>query len=74
MKKLVVAAIRFYQATVSPDHGILRKPYGHCPLYPSCSQYAIDSIEKYGVLRGTVKAAARVARCNPLTRPGIDIA
>ncbi len=72
MKSAIIAIIRLYQATISPDHGILRKRYGHCPLYPSCSQYAIEALNKYGVLRGTIKAVARVVRCTPLTKPAVD--
>lgn len=72
MKKLLILLIRLYQATISPDHGLLRKEYGHCPLYPSCSQYSIEALLKYGVLRGTVKSIRRVIRCNPLTKPAVD--
>jgi putative membrane protein insertion efficiency factor len=72
IKRLFIAAIRLYQATLSPDHGILRKRHGFCRFYPTCSQYAVEAIEKYGVLRGTTRAALRVARCNPFTKPGID--
>lgn len=72
MKNVVIIAIKIYQATISPDHGLLRRKYGFCRHYPSCSQYAIDAITKYGVLRGTVKAGKRVLRCNPLVKPSFD--
>jgi putative membrane protein insertion efficiency factor len=72
MKRVIIAIIRLYQATISPDHGILRKKYGHCPLYPSCSQYAVEALNKYGVLCGTFKAVARIGRCTPLTKPAVD--
>ena len=66
MKKLLIAIIAFYQKRISP----LKKPC--CRFYPSCSQYAIMAIEKYGALRGGLKAIWRILRCNPLSKGGID--
>lgn len=43
-----------------------------CRFYPSCSEYAIDSIKKYGVLVGVPKSLLRVLRCNPFTKGGYD--
>ncbi|MCX7989472.1 MAG: membrane protein insertion efficiency factor YidD, partial [Aquificaceae bacterium] len=40
--------------------------------YPSCSNYALMAVEKYGVLRGTLKALWRILRCNPLSKGGVD--
>ncbi len=58
--------IRAYQRLVSPLMG------RRCKYYPSCSQYAVESIEQFGVLRGVVLAAWRLARCNPWSRGGVD--
>lgn len=66
MKKLLIGMIKFYRKRISP----LKKPC--CRFYPSCSQYAIAAIEKYGVLRGCAKAVWRILRCNPLSKGGID--
>ncbi|MBE5040206.1 membrane protein insertion efficiency factor YidD [Ructibacterium gallinarum] len=66
MKWLLIRGIRFYQRHISP----LKKPC--CRFYPSCSQYAVLAIEKYGVLRGSVKALWRILRCNPFGKGGID--
>jgi len=66
MKKLLIKTIRLYQRYISP----LKKPC--CRFYPSCSQYAVMAIEKYGVLRGGFKAVLRILRCNPLFKGGID--
>lgn len=66
MKKLLIRTIRLYQRYISP----LKKPC--CRFYPSCSQYAVMAIEKYGVLRGGFKAVLRILRCNPLFKGGID--
>jgi putative membrane protein insertion efficiency factor len=45
-----------------------------CKYHPSCSQYAIDAIRQHGLLRGSVKAAWRLLRCNPWSRGGVDYA
>ncbi|MBD9008995.1 MAG: membrane protein insertion efficiency factor YidD [Clostridiales bacterium] len=66
MKKVLISIIEFYRKRISP----LKKPC--CRFYPSCSQYAIMAIEKYGALRGSIKAILRILRCNPLFKGGID--
>ena len=66
MKKILICIIEFYRRRISP----LKKPC--CRFYPSCSQYAIMAIEKYGALRGSIKALLRILRCNPLFKGGID--
>ena len=45
-----------------------------CKYHPSCSQYASDALRKHGPVRGSLKAAWRLARCNPWSRGGIDYA
>jgi putative membrane protein insertion efficiency factor len=45
-----------------------------CRYHPSCSQYASDALRKYGPVRGSVKAAWRLLRCNPWSRGGVDYA
>lgn len=66
MKYLVIKAVRFYQKFISP----LKKPC--CRFYPTCSQYAIDAVSKYGVIKGGGKAAYRLLRCNPFCKGGYD--
>lgn len=63
---LLIALIRGYQRFVSP----LLPPA--CRFYPSCSEYAVQAIGFYGPLRGLVRAAWRLLRCNPLSRGGLD--
>ncbi|WP_243116853.1 membrane protein insertion efficiency factor YidD [Heliophilum fasciatum] len=58
--------IRFYQRYISP----LRGP--SCRFFPTCSQYAIDALQKYGVVRGTIKAIGRILRCHPFHPGGYD--
>jgi hypothetical protein len=43
-----------------------------CKYYPSCSQYAIDALRRYGLVRGSVLAGWRLLRCNPWSRGGVD--
>ena len=66
MKKLVIAMIRFYQKYISPYIGT------KCPYVPSCSQYGLEAIEKYGVIKGGLLAAWRILRCNPFSKGGYD--
>ncbi|OGZ27351.1 MAG: membrane protein insertion efficiency factor YidD [Candidatus Nealsonbacteria bacterium RIFOXYB1_FULL_40_15] len=66
MKKILTQAIKIYQAAVSPLLG------HNCRFYPTCSEYCIISIEKYGA-KGLLKCAARVARCNPWNKGGADL-
>lgn len=59
MKRLLLAAIRFYRKTVSPS----RPPC--CRFIPTCSQYALEAVEKYGVCKGGWLAIKRILRCHP---------
>jgi putative membrane protein insertion efficiency factor len=73
-KRVVIMAIRFYQWTVSPDHGPLRKlyPYGVCKYHPTCSEYAVLAVERFGITRGLWLSWKRLMRCNPWSKGGID--
>lgn len=66
MKKILILMIRFYRKAISP----LFPPC--CRFTPTCSQYAIEAITKYGVLKGSVKAIWRILRCNPFCKGGYD--
>ncbi len=71
---IVVKIIKGYQKTLSFDHGIFKYlyPNGFCRFRPTCSDYAILAIEKYGLLTGGAKAVWRVLRCNPFNSGGFD--
>jgi hypothetical protein len=71
---VAIKLIQFYQRTLSFDHGLLKifAPYGRCRFHPTCSDYAIDSIAKYGLIKGGFKACWRILRCNPWNKGGID--
>ena len=64
MKRALLRLIRFYQRSVSP----LFPP--RCRFIPTCSQYALEAVEKYGPVKGTALAAQRLARCHPFYRGG----
>ncbi len=66
MKNILIFFIRIYRKYISP----LKKPC--CRFYPTCSQYAIEALSKYGALKGTCKAMYRIARCNPFCKGGYD--
>lgn len=67
LKKLLIAMIRFYRIYLSP-----LKKNSHCRYIPTCSQYAIEAIEKYGPCKGTRLAIRRILRCNPFSKGGCD--
>lgn len=62
----VTLPIRLYQKTVSRVAG------QRCKYHPSCSEYAVQAITKFGILRGLVLAGWRLLRCNPWSRGGFD--
>ena len=63
---LAIGFVRLYQVTLRPIMG------GHCRFAPTCSEYAIASIRKHGVLKGTMKSIYRIMRCNPWGGCGYD--
>ena len=66
MKRICIALIRFYQKHISPALPSC------CRYMPTCSQYAIEAIEKRGVFVGIFLAVKRVLRCNPFGGSGFD--
>ena len=66
MKKLLIALVRFYRRAISPLFP------GCCRYIPTCSQYALEAVEKYGAIKGTFLATKRILRCNPFHKGGYD--
>lgn len=66
MKKLFLFIIKFYRKYISPMKST------KCPYIPSCSEYGMEAIEKYGALKGGVLALWRIIRCNPFSKGGYD--
>ncbi|MBE7028640.1 MAG: membrane protein insertion efficiency factor YidD [Clostridia bacterium] len=67
MKRILIGIIKFYRKHLS---GLKRYPT--CRYIPTCSEYALLAIEKYGVIKGGFKAVYRILRCNPFSKGGID--
>ena len=67
MKKIMIRRIRFYQKYLSP-----LKVRTDCVYTPTCSQYAIEALEKYGAFKGSLLAIWRILRCNPFSKGGYD--
>ena len=65
-RRSVVTTIRIYQKLVSPGLG------RNCRYAPTCSQYTIDAISRFGVVKGAILGARRVGRCHPLRSGGYD--
>jgi len=63
-----LALIHAYRRTLGVLWG------GRCKYHPSCSQYALDAVRHYGLLRGSILAGWRLLRCNPWSRGGVDYA
>ncbi|WP_083798750.1 membrane protein insertion efficiency factor YidD [Dethiobacter alkaliphilus] len=66
MKWPLIALIWIYQKFISP----MKRP--SCRFYPSCSQYALEALQRYGFIRGTIMALWRLLRCNPFNPGGYD--
>ena len=65
-KRALLWMIRFYRAGISPMHPAC------CRFTPTCSQYAMEAVQKYGALRGGYLALRRILRCHPFHRGGYD--
>ena len=65
-KGILIRLIRFYQKGISP----LKKPC--CKYIPTCSNYALEAIKRFGALKGGTLALWRLLRCNPFSRGGYD--
>ena len=74
MKEVLTTLISWYQKLISPDHSVLgsSRPDLHCRYYPTCSEYAKESIETHGALKGSFLSVARVSRCHPWGASGVD--
>jgi putative membrane protein insertion efficiency factor len=62
----MILLVRIYQWTLSPIFG------RQCRFYPTCSSYFIGAVKKYGAVRGAIRGAWRILRCNPFCQGGFD--
>ena len=67
MAELMIKAIEFYRKHLSH-----KKRFFHCIYTPTCSEYAITAIKKYGAFKGFLLASWRILRCNPFAKGGYD--
>lgn len=65
-KRGAIALVVFYRRVISPA----KKPC--CRFSPTCSQYALEALSRFGLIRGSILAIWRILRCNPFCRGGID--
>ncbi len=65
MKKILIRLIKIYQKMPLSTHK-------SCRFTPTCSEYAIESIDRYGSFKGTIMAIKRIIRCNPFGKYGYD--
>jgi hypothetical protein len=63
---VLIAIVRIYQATLSRFLG------GQCRFMPTCSEYFIQSVQKHGAMRGSVRGLWRLVRCHPFSKGGYD--
>ncbi len=66
MKKILIYIIKFYQKYISGLKSM------KCPYFPTCSQYGLEAVEKYGAFKGGLLAVWRIIRCNPFSKGGYD--
>ena len=66
LKTLIIAAIKGYKILISPF--TIRS----CRYYPTCSEYAIEAIDRYGVVKGMLLGLKRILRCHPFSQGGFD--
>lgn len=66
MKRLLIGLIKLYRKYISP------MKHTKCPYIPSCSEYGLEAIQKYGACKGGMLAAWRILRCNPFSKGGYD--
>ncbi len=73
-RHFVILIIKFYQNKIKKDNHYLKTQYPQffCRFKPSCLEYSIQAIEKYGIFKGGLKACYRALRCNPFNKGGDD--
>ncbi len=66
LRRLVLKSIKFYQIFISPLLG------NNCRFYPSCSEYCVQAVKKYGFLKGLKLGVKRILKCHPWNPGGVD--
>jgi len=66
LKKMAIGLVRIYRKYISP----MKQP--SCIYVPTCSQYALEALEKYGFIKGSFLSIKRILRCHPFSKGGFD--
>ena len=66
-EKIYLKILRVYQVLISPLLG------ENCRFYPSCSNYSLQAVKKYGILKGGFKSLKRILKCHPFNKGGADL-
>jgi len=69
MRKIFIFIIKIYKKTISPIFSFMGV---NCKFYPTCSEYCMQAIQKYGVLKGCFLGIKRFLKCNPFSKGGYD--
>lgn len=75
MKEIILNIIAVYKK-ISLALRTARVPlfiYTDCKFYPSCSDYAVEAINKHGVVKGSAKSVLRILKCSPVSKGGVDL-
>lgn len=68
--KICILFLKFYKAVISPIIHVL--PGSGCRFHPTCSQYTLEAVKKFGAAKGSIMGFCRILRCNPLSKGGLD--
>lgn len=69
MSKFLIFLIKFYKKNIS---AFFKRKGVECKYYPTCSEYSLQAIKKYGALKGTFLSIKRILKCNPFSKGGYD--
>ena len=69
MKRIIIFAIKIYKKIISPINSSLGIK---CKYYPTCSEYTLQAVNKYGALKGSFLGLKRILKCNPFSNGGYD--
>ncbi|PJE63213.1 membrane protein insertion efficiency factor YidD [Candidatus Roizmanbacteria bacterium CG10_big_fil_rev_8_21_14_0_10_39_6] len=75
IRRVIIGSIRVYVWANTPLRTLLKViglPSESCRFQPTCSQYSIEAVQKYGALKGLYKGIVRIFRCNPWSKGGFD--
>ena len=69
MKKIIIFLLKKYKKIISP---IISSCGIHCKYYLTCSEYMLQAVEKYGIIKGILLGVKRILKCNPFSKGGYD--